>query len=135
MRLQDIDPKFSGKFDSYGNPIITEAEREVLGIVRNSAPDMRHWYRFECHDCGFIWKARARPDRAKSCLKCSSLSVKRERLRNGKRGGSHQKKPVEQKKKPPISQMAFHLVTLRKELIEAYNRDPGHRVELEVDDQ
>ena len=29
--------------------------------------------------------------------------------------------------------MTIHLVTLRKELIEAYNRDPGHRVDLEVE--
>ena len=133
MKLQDIDPKFSGKFDSYGNPIITEAERVVLGITRTSAPDMRHWYRFECHDCGFKWKARARPDRAKSCLKCSSLSVKRERLGNGQRGGAHQKVSTSRKMSPKTTQLTIHLNNRRKELIEAYNRDPGHRIDLEVD--
>ena len=133
MKLQDIDIKILVKFDSLGNPIITETERGALGLVRQSTPDPRFWYRFECRNCGNIWKARARPDRAKYCIKCKSLSVKRERLGNGKRGGSHQKKSIRQKKRPSISQMAIHLVTLRKELIEAYNRDPGHRVNLEVE--
>ena len=62
MKLQDIDPKFSGNFDSYGNPIITEAEREVLGIVKILTSDPRYWYRFGCCNCGFICKARARPN-------------------------------------------------------------------------
>ena len=132
MKLQDIDIKILVKFDSLGNPIITETERGALGLVRQSTPDPRFWYRFECRNCGNIWKARARPDRAKYCIKCKSLSVKRERLGNGKREGSHQKKSIRQKKKPSISQMAIHLVTLRKELVEAYNRDPGHRIDLEV---
>ena len=132
MKLQDIDIKIPVKFDPLGNPIITEAEREALGLVRQSTPDPRFWYRFECMNCGNIWKARARPDRAKYCIKCKSLSVKRERLGNGKRGGSHQKRSIRQKKKPSISQMAIHLVTLRKELIEAYSKDPGHRVDLEA---
>jgi hypothetical protein len=133
MKLQDIDSKFSGKFDSLGNPILTEAERDLLGIIKISSPELSHWYRFECHDCGYQWKARARPDRAKSCLKCSSLSVKRERLGNGKREGSHQKKPESKKITPPIAQISIHLNNRRKEFIEAYNRDPSHRVELKVD--
>ena len=132
MKLQDIDVKISMKFDSLGNPVITEAEREALGLVKQGSSDPRFWYRFECRNCGNIWKARSRPDRAKYCIKCKSLSVKRERLGNGKRGGSHQKRSIRQKKKPSISQMAIHLVTLRKELIEAYSKDPGHRVDLEA---
>ena len=132
MKLQDIDVKISMKFDSLGNPIISETEREALGLGKQGGSDPRFWYRYECMNCANIWKARSRPDRAKYCIKCQSLSVKRERLGNGKRGGSHQKKSIRQKKKPPISQMAIHLVTLRKELIEAYSKDPGHRVDLEV---
>ena len=133
MKLQDIDIKIPMKFDSLGNPIITESEREALGLVKGSRPDPRFWYRFECRNCGNIWKARARPDRAKYCNKCKSLSVKRERLGNGKRGGSHQKKSVSKKNRPSIAQISIHLINRRKDLIEAYNRDPGHRVDLEVD--
>ena len=133
MKLQDIDIKIPMKFDSLGNPIITEVEREALGLVKQGRADPRFWYRYECMNCANIWKARSRPDRAKYCIKCKSLSVKRERLGNRKRGGSLQKKSIRRKKKLPISQMAIHLVTLRKELIEAYNRDPGHRVDLEVE--
>ena len=132
MKLQDIDVKIPMKFDSLGNPIIIETERETLGLEKQRSPDPRFWYKFECKNCGNIWKARSRPDKPKSCQECKSFSLKRERLGNGKRGGSHQKKSIRQKKKPPISQMAIHLVTLRKELIEAYSKDPGHRVDLEV---
>ncbi len=133
MKLQDIDIKIPMKFDSLGNPIITESEREALGLVKTSRPDPRHWYRFECRNCGNIWKARARPDRAKYCNKCKSLSVKRERLGNGKKGGSHQKKPEPRKMNSRNVQLTIHLNTRRKDLIEAYNRDPGHRIDLEVD--
>ena len=52
---------------------------------------------------------------------------------NGKRGGSHQKKPVSRENKPTIAQISIHLINRRKDLIEAYNRDPGHRVDLEVE--
>ena len=133
MKLQDIDIKIPMKFDSLGNPIITEIERKALGLVKGSRPDPRFWYRFECRNCGNISKARARPDRAKYCNKCKSLSVKRERLGNGKRGGSHQKKSVSTKSRPSIAQISIHLNNRRKDLIEAYNRDPGHRIDLEVD--
>ena len=80
MKLRDIDIKIPMKFDSLGNPIITDSEREVLGLEKQRGPDPRFWYGFECRNCGNLWKARSRPDRAKYCTKCKSLSIKRERL-------------------------------------------------------
>ena len=133
MKLQEIETQLPLKFDSHGNPIITDLERTVLGIEKDAKPDTRAWYRFECRNCGNIWKARVKPDRAKYCNKCKLLSVKRDRLGNGKRGGSHQKKSVSTKNRPSIAQISIHLNNRRKDLIEAYNRDPGHRVDLEVD--
>ena len=133
MKLEDIDIKIPMKFDSLGNLIITEIERKALGFVKGSRPDPRFWYRFECRNCGNIWKARARPDRAKYCNKCKSLSVNRERLGNGKRGGTHLKKLVSREMGSRNAQLTIHLNNRRKDLIEAYNRDPGHRVDLEVD--
>ena len=133
MKLQDIDIKIPMKFDSLGNPIITETEREVLGLEKQRRPDPRFWYRFECRNCGNIWKARSRPDRAKYCSKCKSLSVKRERLGNGQRSRSHQKVSISRKMSPKTTQLTIHLSNRRKELIEAYNRDPGHRIDLEVE--
>ena len=61
------------------------------------------------------------------------ISVKRERLGNGRRGGSHQKVSTSRKMSPKTTQLTIHLNNRRKELIEAYNRDPGHRIDLEVD--
>ena len=135
MKLRDINIKIPMKFDSLGNPIISEIEREALGLVKVRRPDPRFWYRFECRNCGNIWKARAKPDRAKYCNKCKSLSVKRERLGNGKRGGSHQKKPVSKKTRPPIAQISIHLNNRRKELVEIYNRSAWRSTNLEVDVQ
>ena len=133
MKLQEIDMEFPMKFDSLGNLIITDSERGVLGLEKQRRPDPRFWYRFECRNCGNIWKARSRPDRAKYCTKCKSLSVKRERLGNGKRGCSHQKVSTSRKMSLRTTQLTIHLNNRRKELIEAYNRDPGHRVDLEVE--
>ena len=44
-----------------------------------------------------------------------------------------QMKSVSTKSRPSIAQISIHLNNRRKDLIEAYNRDPGHRIDLEVD--
>ena len=50
MKLQDIDIKITMKFDSLENPIISETEREALGLVKQRRPDPRFWYRYKCRN-------------------------------------------------------------------------------------
>ncbi len=115
------------KFDSLGNVIITETENKVLGLEKQNRPYPKFWYRFECRNCGNIWKARSSSDREKCWTKCKSLSVMLERFGNAKRGDSHQKASTSRKMSLKTTQFTIHLNNRMIAFIEAYNRDERYK--------
>lgn len=134
MKLHEIKTDFPLKFDAFGDPIISDYQKERIKQKNERKPDPRRWFKFKCQDCGHVWKARARPDRMKYCQECNSGCVTRTLLGNKSENKAQQGRSNVEIHKPPISQISIHLNSRRMELIEAYNRIP-HRVDLRVDAQ
>ena len=78
------------------------------------AKERRQWFLFSCEECDHAWKQRVVPERELLCPRCFGETSKKRCM--GKPGRTNH----------------FRIAYYRNQLIEAYNRDPEHSIDLEV---